>query len=211
LVDFLPMAGLLRAQREAALRGAEGVMLPSHVFREYDIRGKAGVEITPEFARLLGLAFGRAAAGREVVLGRDNRHSSPALAAAAAAGLREAGCGVIDIGLCVTPTFYFAREHLGVQPGIMVTASHNPGDENGFKLARGRSTMYGEEIAALGKLMAAGPEPAPRPGTMRQLDLSEAYLDAIVSRVQLERPLKVVCDCGDGTASHIAAPAGLRG
>ena len=183
--------------------------VPLHVFREYDIRGRADGEITPEFARLLGLAFGRQAGGGSVVLGRDNRRSSPALAAAAADGLRAAGCDVVDIGLCVTPCFYFAREHLGVKPGMMVTASHNPGDENGFKLALGRSTLYGEEIAALGRAMAAGPAPASTPGGLRQIDLGAAYLDAIAERVRLARPLKVVCDCGDGTAS-LFAPKLLR-
>ena len=181
-----------------------------HVFREYDIRGKADREIMPEFAHRLGLVFGQRVGRRAVILGHDNRRSSPALAAAACEGLRAAGCDVIDIGLCVTPCFYFAREHLGVQPGMMVTASHNPGDENGFKIALGRSTMYGDEIAALGRAMAAAPAPTAEAGSVRQMDLSAAYLDAITSRVRLARPLKVVCDCGDGTAS-LFAPKLLRG
>ncbi len=184
--------------------------VPSHVFREYDIRGKADGEITPEFARLLGLAFGgQVGEGGSVILGHDNRRSSPALAAAAAAGLMAAGCNVVDIGLCVTPCFYFARQHLGVKPAIMVTASHNPGDENGFKLALGRSTLYGEEIAALGRAMQSlAPAPA-RSGGLRHVDLGDAYLDDIAGRVHLSRPLRVVCDCGDGTAS-LFAPKLLR-
>jgi phosphomannomutase/phosphoglucomutase len=192
------------------------VAIPQHVFREYDVRGRAADEITPELARLLGYVFGRRlrAAGRgQALVGRDNRRSSPALAAAVAEGLTAAGCDVVDLGLCVTPAFYFAREHLGCDAGVMVTASHNPGDENGFKLALGRGTLYGEEIAALGRevaaLAAAGGLPEERPGRVTSADVGAAYLDAIVERVRLARPRRVVCDCGDGTAS-LFAPALLR-
>lgn len=185
------------------------VAVPDAIWREYDVRGVAGTDLTPALATLLGLAFGELAAargGRRVLVGRDNRTSSPELAAGVVRGLRAAGLAVVDLGEVTTPVFYFARVHLGIEPGIMVTASHNPGRENGFKLALGRGTLVGAEITALrdrvralatagvGADQAAGPEPESR-------DVLPAYYADMVARIQLARPLHVVVDCGNGTAS----------
>lgn len=108
----------------------------------------------------------------QVVVGRDNRESSPAMRDAVVRGLLAAGCRVVDIGTVITPAFYFARVHLGIDGGVMITASHNPAEFNGFKLAHGFGALYGEEI-------------------------------------QEVRRLRVVVDCGNGTAS-LVAPAALQ-
>lgn len=198
-----------------------GIEVPLHVFREYDVRGDAERELTSELARLLGRAFGELARQHgcaEAVVGRDNRLSSPRLRDAVVQGLAEAGLAVVDLGQVITPTFYFARVHYGIDAGVMITASHNPGDENGFKLALGRGTLYGEDIAALGRRVAelagAAPMTASQPATapplaLRHIDPRPDYIDAIASRIRLARPLKVAVDCGNGTASDVA-PEVLR-
>jgi phosphomannomutase/phosphoglucomutase len=197
------------------------VAIPESIWREYDVRGVAGRDLTPELAYLLGYAFAELAArrgGREVLVGRDNRTSSPELAAGVMAGIRAAGLAVIDLGQVTTPVFYFARVHYGISPGVMVTASHNPGQENGFKLALGPGTLVGQEIADLGarvRELAAQGLPGGPPGAgaaagplppVEQRDPLPAYFDDMVRRVvlpPLPRPLHVVVDCGNGTASPI--------
>ncbi len=127
-------------------------VIRASIFREYDIRGVVGQELDEGVAAAIATAYAgqlRARGQRDVVVGRDNRRSSPALAGAVGEALSRAGCRVIDIGTVVTPVFYFARVHYSVEGGVMVTASHNPPHFNGFKLASGFGTMYGEEIQEL--------------------------------------------------------------
>ena len=108
-------------------------------FKAYDVRGRLPDELNPDLARRIGWAYAAVIQPGSVVIGRDVRLSSPALAAALAAGLNEAGVDVLDIGLCGTEMVYFATSHLGVDGGIMVTASHNPPDWNGMKFVRAGS------------------------------------------------------------------------
>lgn len=195
--------------------------LPEVIFREYDIRGVYGRTITDETARLVGRAFARLARERgfrEVLVGRDNRLSSPALARALTEGITREGLDVLDIGQVVTPVLYWAREFYGIDPAVMITASHNPGDENGFKLCLGPGTLYGEAIQDLrrraGALADASPEaemdprggtgPAAGAGRVRTRDPIPSYCEMIAGRVALHRPLKVVVDAGNGTAGPIA-------
>ena len=201
------------------------VAVPDAIWREYDVRGVAGRDITPELARLLGIAFGELAqrrppsspAGpgtpathREVLVAHDNRLSSPALAQAVIQGLREAGCPVAFLGQVTTPVFYFARVHYGIEPGMMVTASHNPGAENGFKLALGRGTLVGQEIQDLAdrvRALAAHPDGTAAQGvslpSLRSIDALPEYYSDLTARIHLPHPLHVVVDCGNGTASAI--------
>ena len=188
------------------------VEVPASIWREYDVRGVAGSDLTPPLARLLGYAFAELARGRgfsQVLVGRDNRLSSPDLAQAVRDGVAACGLDVTDIGEVTTPVFYFARLHLGVEPGIMVTASHNPGSENGFKLALGRGTLVGQEITDLGRRVAAlgaagGPPEVAERGRCVERDVLPAYFADMEQRIHLRRPLHVVVDCGNGTASPIA-------
>jgi len=180
--------------------------IPPEIFREYDIRGVVGTELTPEVAATIGRAYAAtlAAPGRPVVLGRDNRDHSPRLAQAVAEGLAASGCEVTDIGTVITPTFYFARVHWGIDGGVMVTASHNPSEFNGFKLAGGFSTLYGEQIQAIRRRADAGPFVDGR-GRVASRDITSAYTDMLRGKIRLgPRRLKVALDCGNGTASLIA-------
>lgn len=196
------------------------MQLPDHVFREYDIRGKAHQEIDERFAYLLGRAYGeslRQAGFDSAVVGRDNRKSSPALHQALISGFHQAFCRVIDIGEVTSPMFYYALEHLKVPNGIMITASHNPGDENGFKIAADYTTIYGEEIRRLYKIMSTilGSDGIPSKFLWKNdlLDvypMTEPYLAMLGKKIQLgPAKRKVVVDCGNGTAS-IIAPEALR-
>ncbi|NGQ94956.1 phosphomannomutase/phosphoglucomutase [Brevibacillus sp. SYP-B805] len=192
--------------------------VPAHVFREYDIRGKAGEEISPAFAYLLGRAFGeklKAAGLERAVVGRDNRKSSPELANALIAGLQWTGCRVADIGEVTTPMFYYSLHHLNIPGGLMVTASHNPGDENGFKIAMDRTTIYGEEIQRLYRRMSeinAAEKTADVPPVLsshvERIDIEQPYLAMLADKIVLgPRKLKVVADCGNGTPSPFVPKA----
>ncbi|MCS7235264.1 MAG: phosphomannomutase/phosphoglucomutase [Armatimonadota bacterium] len=190
-------------------------MVPGAIFREYDIRGVFGQDLTPDVAARVARAFAaylRREVGEgplPVVVGHDNRLSSPALHRAVVDALVESGCEVTDVGLVTTPVFYFARVHLGIDGGVMVTASHNPPEYNGFKLAHGFGTLYGEQIQEVRRLAEAGVRVG-GPGKVQQVDVVPAYRSAVRERVKLgPRRLRVVVDCGNGTAS-VVAPAVLR-
>lgn len=185
-------------------------MVPAGIFREYDIRGVFEQDLTPEVAARVARAFAaylRRTAPRgdlAVVVGHDNRLSSPALHRAVTDALVESGCQVTDVGLVTTPVFYFARVHLGIDGGVMVTASHNPPEYNGFKLAHEFGTLYGEQIQEVRRLAEAG-EFVRGQGSVRRVDVRPAYRAAVVEKVRLgPRRLKVVVDCGNGTASTVA-------
>jgi phosphomannomutase/phosphoglucomutase len=185
-------------------------MLPvsQTIFKAYDIRGVIGSTLDAGVARKIGLAFGRAVLARgerTAIIGRDGRLSGPALAAALAAGLQQAGVDVIDLGVVATPMLYFATHVLGAPSGVMVTGSHNPPDYNGFKMVLGGEAIYGEAITALYRDIVGGVEPAALPaGVMRTHDIRAAYLERILGDVKLARPMKVAVDCGNGVAGAFA-------
>jgi phosphomannomutase/phosphoglucomutase len=181
------------------------VRLNPEMFREYDIRGVVGTDLTPQSAERIAQAYAALLApGSPVVLGRDNREHSPALAEAVARGLVASGCQVVDIGTVISPTFYFARVHWDIDGGVMVTASHNPPQFNGFKLGGGPGTLYGEEIQAVRRRAVHGPFRAGR-GRLEVRDATTPYLDVLRQKIRLgPRPLRVALDCGNGTASLIA-------
>src|SRR6185369_10092247 len=133
-------------------------MNPS-VFREYDIRGLAEIDFDKDFALLLGKVHGTAIAaggGKRVTVGRDVRATSDAYAEAVIAGMAAAGLHVYDIGICPTPLLYFSLFHLDVDGGIEITASHNPAEYNGFKICRGKDTLYGDGIQQIRVRMERG-------------------------------------------------------
>ena len=128
------------------------------IFREYDIRGVVGVDLTPEVVENLGRAVGTYLLRNgvtEMTLGRDCRLSSDSLNDELCRGLLATGINVIDIGVCHTPLLYFSLFHLDKNGGVMITGSHNPPEFNGFKVCLGKATIYGEEIKALEKLIRA--------------------------------------------------------
>ncbi len=181
------------------------------IFKAYDIRGTVPSTVNEDMAHALGLAFGAAAlrAGeRTVAVGRDGRLSGPALSAALVRGLVAAGVDVIDIGMATTPMLYFAASTLCAS-GIQVTGSHNPRDDNGFKMVLAGRAIHGQEIQDLRHAMEQGVAPAATPGRVRNLNVLQPYRDRIVSDVKLARPMRVVVDCGNGVAGA-SAPGILR-
>ncbi|MGE5599083.1 MAG: phosphomannomutase/phosphoglucomutase [Bacteroidota bacterium] len=178
------------------------------VFREYDLRGLAETELTDGFCADLGLtlaAYYREHGLDRVLVGRDNRLSSDRIRASLVRGLTDGGCDVVDIGVVITPLFYYARVDLAIDAGVMITASHNPPAHNGFKIARGHATIHGEEIQDLRRrLLAATAKPAARRGSVATVDEGPSYLRMLAEKISLARPLKVVVDCGNGTAGFFA-------
>jgi len=190
------------------------------LFREYDVRGRvpevfpdAGAELSDEGMRHLGRAFGTLAAERgldAVVVGYDLRTYSERLRDRFVEGLVAAGRRVEDIGCCLTPTLYFAQIHRKIRAGAMITASHNPQGWSGLKLATDYVTTLGSsDIRRLHAICDDGPLVSGT-GSSTKVAIRDAYLDDMVTRVRPARRLKVVLDCGNGTASYFAPEAFRR-
>jgi len=182
-------------------------MMNIEIFRQYDIRGDGKRDLTDETVRLIGQAFGtyiQEHRSKKVLVGRDNRLSSERLHKTLLEGLLNSGCQVIDLGLVVTPILYFAREHFQIDGGVMITGSHNPPQDNGFKLACGPGTIYGEEIQRL-KNMILSQEFMSGDGALEVKDAVQPYLEMLAQKIKLgPRDLRVAVDCGNGTASLFA-------
>ena len=178
------------------------------IFREYDIRGVVGRDFDESFARVLGRAFARVLKdrrGAKATLGRDCRLSSPSLSQALIQGLVESGIAVTDLGVVTTPMLYFSLHHLNPDGGLMISGSHNPPDQNGFKVCVGQETLYGAAIQELRRIIEQGDFPSGR-GAVKSYPIREDYIRWISEHIQLERPLKVVVDAGNGTAGPVAPP-----
>ena len=187
--------------------------LPASIFRAYDVRGIVGKTLTPEIVRWIGRAIGAEAHRRGVpalAVGRDGRHSGPALHAALIEGLRESGRDVIDVGRVPTPLLYFATRHLDTGSGVMVTGSHNPSEYNGLKIMIAGDTLHGEAIRDLGRRIEEDDldtGPGARKGGLRREEVAEAYVRRICGQMpaaQGEDAMKIVVDCGNGVAGDVA-------
>ena len=180
---------------------------PAHIFREYDIRGLAEEELTSENVELIALAYGTQLVRNGVTkatLGGDVRHSTNRIKAALAKGLLAAGVDVIDLGVTSTPTFYWSFFRCDADGGIQVTGSHNPKEVNGLKVAFRKTTLWGDDIQNIRRMIETGDMiVADKPGTLSTLDITEEYIDMLASKVQLGgRKLKIVCDYGNGTGGY---------
>ena len=178
-----------------------------NMFREYDLRGIYGEDITEDVAYTLGKSFGtfiKQFGFTKTVVGHDNRLSSPLLSNALVKGILETGIDVINLGLVTTPMYYFAKYHLEIYSGIMITASHNPKEYNGFKMAFSKvGNAYGEQIIAFRDFTHALNFDNVN-GTEIKLDIKSSYLKLLKNSVQFgDRKIKVVADCGNGTGSII--------
>ncbi|MBW7934248.1 MAG: phosphomannomutase/phosphoglucomutase [Gemmatimonadaceae bacterium] len=188
-------------------------MISAGIFRQYDIRGVVGDDLTLEAAEGIGRGYATLLAERgitgAVAVGRDNRHSGASLRDALVKGLTECGLDVVDIGVAPTPVLYWALHHTGVVGGIQVTGSHNPPEFNGFKLSVGTTSLHGDGIQQLYQRIA-GASDAARPGTVRQIKVLDDYVADISGRIgRIKRPLKVVVDCGNGVGA-LTAPQVCR-
>ncbi|MBI5561027.1 MAG: phosphomannomutase/phosphoglucomutase [Deltaproteobacteria bacterium] len=203
-----------------------GIVIDDGIFREYDIRGRFGQDLTAEVACLLGKAFSRylqEKAGRKtltVSVGRDVRLSSGELRDALIQGIIGSGINCIDIGVCPTPLEYFSIHTLSLDGGVMVTGSHNPPEYNGFKISVGKETIHGPEIQRIKDIMneigRAGASGGDKKGKLEEVDIISRYIDYHVEKFSdtllpsgLKRPVKVIVDAGNGTAG-LVAPALLR-
>ena len=185
--------------------------LPTHVFREYDIRGLADSEITPAFAEALAWAYIQFLPEHHqapVIVARDVRLSGQALQQAVIQALLQAGIDVLDIGMVPTPMAYYAVYEKEAAGCIMVTASHNPAAYNGFKMMVGKDSFHGQDIQQLKALMQGETHhiPAPKKGQCHSLSMVEDYQTFVRQDCGLQRPLKVVIDAGNGPTGIVAAP-----
>lgn len=183
------------------------VAIDPGIFRAYDIRGVVGDTLDRDVAEYIGQAIGSLMQDRdlkEIVVGRDGRLSGPDMVAGLVAGLRKAGRSVIDIGMAPTPLVYFGAYQLRTGCCVAVTGSHNPPDYNGFKIVVGGETLSGEAITDLYARIAGGRlHTAAEPGALSQRNIADDYLQRIADDVQLQRPLKVVVDAGNGVAGEL--------
>jgi phosphomannomutase/phosphoglucomutase len=197
------------------------------IFREYDIRGIVGTDLTRELAVSLGSAFALylkkiISEAKAVSVGYDVRESSPMFADGLAEGISKVGITVYKIGACPTPHQYFSIHHLNLDGGIMVTGSHNPPEFNGFKISVGKSTIFGDAIQSIKELMLNPPVYTRLSGTLINIkpapvidyDIIAPYMEYMLERFSYLaspkfRTIKVVVDAGNGTGG-LAAPAILE-
>ena len=176
------------------------------IFKACDIRGVYGRELTDETVYGIGRAVGTMLGRKSVVVGGDVRVSTPSLKSALIGGLVESGALVIDIGIVPTPAFYFAKRHLDADAGVMVTASHNPPEFNGLKLALGPLPITAEELQRIRDLSEKG-EFTSGTGGVREADIIPSYLSFIqhtAPRPAGMQSSKIIVDCGNGCYSRIA-------
>jgi phosphomannomutase / phosphoglucomutase len=184
------------------------------IFKAYDIRGIVGKTVDKDVAKQIGQAFGseiKKQGGDSVVVARDGRLSGPELVGALSDGLRAAGIDVIDVGMVPTPVGYFAASvplplpagERRVDSCIVVTGSHNPPDYNGFKMVLRGAAIYGEQIQGLYQRIVNN-DLATGEGSYTEFDVSQMYLDRIVSDVKPVRGMKIVIDAGNGVAGGLA-------
>ena len=174
-------------------------------FKAYDIRGRIPDQLNADIAYRVGNATAEFLDAQQIVIARDIRHSSAELADAVIRGLIDAGVEVLDIGLGGTEMVYFATGHLGADGGIMVTASHNPADYNGLKLVRAESRPISGDTGLFDIQKIAERDErfiAPKKGRSRDVDVNQAYLDKLLSFVEIDnlKPLKLVVNAGNGGA-----------
>ncbi|RKZ07975.1 phosphomannomutase, partial [bacterium] len=170
------------------------------------IRGVVDKDLTPEGVRRLGLAIAdtfKREGIKKAVVGRDNRHSSPVFFDAVSDGLRVGGIDVIDIGVVPTPVFYFAVKSWEIHGGVMITASHNPPEFNGFKVYRGEGTIYGDEIKELYRIVEGGDPDATGNGSLERKDVIAEYVEYVAANVDIGREVDFAIDGGNGTAGIV--------
>ncbi len=184
--------------------------IPSVIFRQYDIRGVVGPELSPEVAHAIGRAIttmARAKIGRDprLAVGRDNRPSGELLARAVRDGVAAAGGTAVDVGELPTPCLYFALHELDVDGGTQVTGSHNPPEFNGFKMVVDGETIHGDSIQAMRERIESDSLDSGHGAIQADDSVLRHYADKLVATVgTLSRPVKVVVDCGNGVASLVA-------
>jgi len=178
------------------------------IFREYDIRGIVDKDISEQDVVLIGKGFGtylQTEQRSRIIVGRDCRLSSDSYRDLLVEGLLATGCDVLDVGICPTPVFYFSIRHFEKQGGVIITASHNPGEYNGFKLCSGYDTLYGKQIQKVFQIIEKGDFAEGR-GKLETAEVVRPYTDFLKNNINLTKPMRVGVDAGNGTAGVVAVP-----
>ena len=165
-------------------------MLQPGIFREYDIRGIAGTDMDEDGVRDLGRGIGsflKRRGSTHLTVGRDCRLTSDAYSAMLIEGLVSTGCHVTDIGVCTTPMSYFSIRHLKKEGSVMVTASHNPPEYNGFKVCLGTDSVYGEALQRIYRIITENRFETGQ-GSVTAYDIRQEYIDYITANISLCRP-----------------------
>lgn len=178
------------------------------MFREYDIRGIWGEDINEEVSYHIGRAFATKLLSygkTEMIVGYDNRLSSETIEENLIKGLTEGGVNVTRLGLVTTPMYYYAWDKLNIHAGIMITASHNPKEYNGFKMSyNGLHNCFGKDVTDLYYVIINGIYSEGN-GQIRDVNIKEDYINMINDHIDIkDRKLKVIYDCGNGTTSIVA-------
>ena len=182
-------------------------MLNPDIFREYDIRGNVEEDFPDHIVKKLGKAFGtivKRAGGNEIAISGDIRITTPNLINCFKAGVTSTGVDIINLGILPTPVNYFSMFHLGVYAAVQITGSHNPPEYNGFKLSINKQPFFGEDIQSLYNIIKKM-DFEEGEGTEARYKILNDYNQMIVNKIKIEKPLKVVMDCGNAAAS-INAP-----
>ncbi|NOY67044.1 MAG: phosphomannomutase/phosphoglucomutase [Gammaproteobacteria bacterium] len=180
--------------------------IPSSIFRAYDIRGISNKTLTPDVVQKIGHALGSEAQERgqqKIIVARDGRLSGPELSQALINGLMQAGREVVDIGRVPTPVLYFASHYMGNGSGVMLTGSHNPPEYNGLKMMLQGETLHDKSITQI-KTRIDSNKLINGEGSVQTIDVVPSYIERITSDVRLEKPLKIIVDCGNGVAGELA-------
>ncbi|HCM52104.1 TPA: phosphomannomutase, partial [Candidatus Saccharibacteria bacterium] len=179
-----------------------------HIFRGYDLRGLVDEDLSPEIALHIGKAHGtflKRLGHKKALVGRDSRATSPIYAQKAAEGLASVGLDVVDIGMQMVGMYYWSQHHLKIPGGVFVTASHNPPQFNGFKLANDYSeTLVSEGMQTIRQMVEAEDyDEADKPGKITAQDIKSAYYDYVLSRIKIGRKLKVMVDASNTSSGQI--------
>jgi phosphomannomutase/phosphoglucomutase len=183
--------------------------LNPEIIREYDIRGVADRDFSDGTCYLLGRAIGafqRRAGKHRVTLGRDCRLHSERIGAAVLRGLLESGLEVTDIGMCATPLLYFSVNHWDMDGGVMITASHNPAEDNGLKICVGKSTICGPDLRKIGEMVEERDFVAPAVGHLTRRPVLDEYVDYVTAQIRAPRKLRVAIDAGNGPGGVPSVP-----
>ena len=178
-----------------------------YIFREYDIRGNVDEDFPEHIVIKLGKAFGtfvNRAGGREVAVSGDIRLTTPALISQFKTGILSTGVDVINLGILPTPVNYFSMFHLGVSSAVQITGSHNPPEFNGFKLSMNKKPVFGSDIQKLYEMINKMDFDEGE-GTEARYKIIEVYNEMIRSKIKIDKPIRVVMDCGNAAAA-INAP-----
>lgn len=205
-IDALEVREISEQEAFAETDKTDKTEVTSSIFRAYDIRGITNKTLTADIVNKIGQALGSEAQERgqhKIVVARDGRLSGPELSQALIRGLQQTGREVVDIGRAPTPVLYFASHYLGNGSGVMLTGSHNPPEYNGLKMMLRGETLHDESINQL-KTRIDTNNLVSGEGSIQTIDVVPSYIERVTSDVRLERPLKIIVDCGNGVAGEIA-------